>query len=327
MGLLPSPLRNPNPSPSLLLSLPLGPHQVRRLPLPPRRHRLRRRLRPPLRPIPLLRARLPPRSRRPRHLPLLLLLPLAPSHPRNLLSASADGNLCIYDAGDRFVHLKTVPVHRKGVADLAVHPSGRLALTVGRDAGIGMVNLVRGRRSFFGKLDREAKIVRYGDGSGEKFFMVREERISVHESEDARVLVEMDGGRRVLSAAVSENGLLFTGGEDRNVTAWDTTSGKVAYCIEGAHSARVKGLVVFKKRDNDHTSEASNVLASAASDGVIRVWDLRMIAIKDNSNPLAEANTKSRLTCLAGSSSNDENVSLVSPSYCRIGQMKYYILY
>lgn len=43
------------------------------------------------------------------------------------------------------------------------------------------------------------------------------------------------------------------------------------------------------------------LLASASSDGVIRVWDVRM-AMKEKANPLAEVNTKSRLTCLAGSS-------------------------
>lgn len=43
------------------------------------------------------------------------------------------------------------------------------------------------------------------------------------------------------------------------------------------------------------------LVASASSDGVIRVWDVRM-AFKEKPNPLAEANTKSRLTCLAGSS-------------------------
>lgn len=43
------------------------------------------------------------------------------------------------------------------------------------------------------------------------------------------------------------------------------------------------------------------IVASASSDGVIRVWDVRM-ANKENPNPLAEACTKSRLTCLAGSS-------------------------
>ncbi len=43
------------------------------------------------------------------------------------------------------------------------------------------------------------------------------------------------------------------------------------------------------------------LVASASSDGVVRVWDVRM-AVKEKPNPLAEANTKSRLTCLAGSS-------------------------
>lgn len=43
------------------------------------------------------------------------------------------------------------------------------------------------------------------------------------------------------------------------------------------------------------------LVASASSDGLIRLWDVRM-AVKEKPNPLAEANTKSRLTCLAGSS-------------------------
>lgn len=43
------------------------------------------------------------------------------------------------------------------------------------------------------------------------------------------------------------------------------------------------------------------LVTSASSDGVIRVWDVRM-ASKEKPVPLAEVNTKSRLTCLAGTS-------------------------
>lgn len=131
--------------------------------------------------------------------------------------------------------------------------------------------------------------------------MVAEERITAHDAEDAKIVQEMVGQKRVLCIATGESGLLFTGGEDKNVVAWDTTSGKVAYSIDGAHSTRVKGLVIFKRRSDDETFEASNCLASASSDGVIRIWDLRMVS-KEKTNPLAECNTKSRLTCLAGSS-------------------------
>ncbi|KAG8385256.1 hypothetical protein BUALT_Bualt03G0023100 [Buddleja alternifolia] len=221
------------------------------------------------------------------------------SFPRNLLAADAEGSLSIYDA-DPFVHLKTVKVHKKAVNSLSVHPSGKLALTVGHDECLAMVNLVRGRRSFYCRLNKESSIVQF-DETGEKFFMVVDEKISVHESEDAKLILELDNKKRVLCASPGANGILFTGGEDRNVTAWDTASGKVAYSIEDAHAARVKGIVVLSKSNNDSGEEDPYIVASASSDGVIRVWDVRM-ANKGKPNPLTEANTKSRLTCLAGSS-------------------------
>ncbi|KAL3575541.1 hypothetical protein D5086_023642 [Populus alba] len=222
------------------------------------------------------------------------------SFPRNLLSASADGSVCIFDT-DPFVHLKTVLVHKKAVNDLSVHPSGKLALTVGRDECLAMLNLVRGRRSFYCRLGKEASLVKF-DLGGERFFMVTEEKVGVHEAEDAKLVTEFECQKRVLAAAPGENGLLFTGGEDRSITAWDVNSGKVAYCIDDAHSARVKGIVVLTR--NDSTVDDPYLLASASSDGVIRVWDVRM-SMKEKPNPLAEANTKSRLTCLAGSSLNE----------------------
>lgn len=101
---------------------------------------------------------------------------------------------------------------------------------------------------------------------------------------------------------LGQNGILLTGGDDRCLTAWDVKSGKVAYTIEEAHPARVRGIVVLTKNSSGaFTDDDPHVVASASTDGVIRVWDVRMTAIKDKPNPLAEANTKARLTCLAGS--------------------------
>ncbi|XP_076929531.1 uncharacterized protein LOC143593973 [Bidens hawaiensis] len=224
--------------------------------------------------------------------------PALAAFPRNLFASFGDGNVSLYDA-DPFVHLKTVKVHKKGVNDMSVHLSGRVALTVGRDSGLGMVNLVRGKRSFFCRLGKEAEIVEYGC-DGDKFFMGTEEKVSVHDAEDAKLISELDANKRVLCVAPATNGLVYTGGEDRNLTAWDIVSGKVAYCIEDAHSARLKGIVVLSKIDGESEDEPF-LVASASSDGIIRVWDVRMTN-KDKSTPLAEANTKSRLTCLAGSS-------------------------
>lgn len=99
----------------------------------------------------------------------------------------------------------------------------------------------------------------------------------------------------------TQSGVLYTAGEDRNITAWDTNSGKVAHCIEDAHSTRVKGMVVLSKNTDASGAEDPYLMASGSSDGIIRVWDIRM-AVKEKANPLAEADTKSRLTCLAGTS-------------------------
>lgn len=63
----------------------------------------------------------------------------------------------------------------------------------------------------------------------------------------------------------------------------------------------MKGIVVLHKNSDGDAEDHQHIVASASSDGVIRVWDVRMTN-KDKPNPLAEVNTKSRLTCLAGSS-------------------------
>ena len=70
---------------------------------------------------------------------------------------------------------------------MSVHPSGKLAL----------VNLVRGRRSFYYKLGKEASLVHF-DESGEKFSMVIDDKVNIHDSEDVKLIVELDNTKKVL---------------------------------------------------------------------------------------------------------------------------------
>lgn len=126
--------------------------------------------------------------------------PSTPAFPRNLLAAFDDGTVSIYDA-DPFVLLKTIKAHKKGVNDLSVHPSGKLALTVGRDACLGMVNLIRGKRSFYCRLGKEASIVEFDRCGGDRFFLVTDDKVGVHEAEDARLVLELDSSKRILCAA------------------------------------------------------------------------------------------------------------------------------
>ncbi|KAJ0081297.1 hypothetical protein Patl1_12367 [Pistacia atlantica] len=138
-----------------------------------------------------------------------------------------------------------------------------------------MVNLVRGRSIFYHKVGKEASLIKF-DLSGDKFFMVTEEKIGVRQAEDAKLLCELEGNKKILCAAPGE-------------------------CIVDAHSARVKGVVVLTKNDGGGDADDPYLVALAYSDGVICVWDV-CIAVKEKPISLAQAKTNLKLTCLAGSS-------------------------
>eukprot|EP01018_Ginkgo_biloba_P033255 Gb_16772 [translate_table: standard] len=87
-----------------------------------------------------------------------------------------------------------------------------------------------------------------------------------------------------------QHGLLLTGGEDHTIRGLDVLSGKLGFSIKFAHRNRIKGLTTIRP----------NLIASASSDGLVRVWDLRMMG--ENPIPIKETNTKARLTCLVGCS-------------------------
>lgn len=62
----------------------------------------------------------------------------------HLLSASEDGTLCLFRARDWAV-LRVLKGHKGRVNSVAVHPSGKVALSVGKDGALRMWDLMRGK--------------------------------------------------------------------------------------------------------------------------------------------------------------------------------------
>lgn len=62
----------------------------------------------------------------------------------HLLSASEDGTLCIFRARDWAV-LRSLKGHKGPINSIAVHPSGKVGLSVGKDRTLRMWDLMRGR--------------------------------------------------------------------------------------------------------------------------------------------------------------------------------------
>lgn len=80
-------------------------------------------------------------------------------NPAYLFNGSEDGSIAIWKAGGAWEHLKLMRGHKGPVRSLSVHPSGRLALSVGHDRGLRMWNLAKGRCSYTAKLDLEADYI------------------------------------------------------------------------------------------------------------------------------------------------------------------------
>lgn len=77
-----------------------------------------------------------------------LFTPAGAAAPSHMFSGSADGGLAIWKAGGDWEHLKMMRGHKGAVNAIAVHPSGRLALSVARDASLRMWDLLRGRCTY-----------------------------------------------------------------------------------------------------------------------------------------------------------------------------------
>ena len=67
---------------------------------------------------------------------------------------------------DSWQTLRALPGHRSPILSLAVHPSGRVALSVARDRGLRLWDLVAGRCAYKRRLPHEATTVAFApDGT------------------------------------------------------------------------------------------------------------------------------------------------------------------
>lgn len=76
----------------------------------------------------------------------------------HLISAGADGALCLVRVGNWQLEKIFEKAHKGGPAilDLAVHPSGKLLLTLGNDGSLYTWNLIKGRKAYIINLNNKS---------------------------------------------------------------------------------------------------------------------------------------------------------------------------
>ncbi|XP_004628426.1 p21-activated protein kinase-interacting protein 1 isoform X2 [Octodon degus] len=206
---------------------------------------------------------------------------------RHLISGAEDGLICVWDVKS-WECLKSMKAHKGHVTFLSIHPSGKLALSVGTDKTLRTWNLVEGRSAFIKNIKQNAHIVEWSP-SGEKYVVVILNKIDVYQLHTAAISGTITNERRVSSITFLSDSVLAVAGDEEVVRFFDCGS-LMCLCEFKAHENRVKDMFSFEIPEH-------HVLVTASSDGFIKMWKLK----SDKTVPpslLCGVNTNARLTCL-----------------------------
>ena len=185
----------------------------------------------------------------------------------HLLSGDGDGELCIWRTSD-WECLLRMKGHKGAVLDIAIHPSGRAALSVGADKKMMLWNLTTGKCNYTSALQAEASAVLWSP-SGDEYLLVCREALQLLQLRTTTLLHSFrHSDAPALCAAFARGGLLLSGAEDATVRLWDTSAGTCVRTLPGAHAKRVKAISVV-----DGGKRHSTVV-TASTDGSVKLWRL-----------------------------------------------------
>ena len=200
--------------------------------------------------------------------------------------------------------------HRKEITSLSIHPSGKLALSTSRDSTLRIWDLIKGRCSYHHILEAIADVVAFSP-SGSLYALVAGSKVTIHKiGKEAGLLGELVHSRRVLCMAWNTDDVLLTGTEAGSIHAWDVSSSTQIFEKVKAHQTRLRGLTVTAQTapqpasPNVHVQlpalekQTQYTVASAASDGSVKMWHFSPDKQDDALQIVSEVSTGARLTCL-----------------------------
>lgn len=189
---------------------------------------------------------------------------------QHLITACEEGLIALVRQSD-WELLKVLKGHVGQVNSIAVHPSGKILASVGRDGTCRTWDLQRGILAHTMKLSEEA------------YSVFLEETRLVLVAKNCVKIVDLGTNKRIVFDQVSQcatfdqQHLYLVGGTD--IFTYNL-EGELISKIESGHIGRVKDI-----------SFSGSTLATCSSDGIVRLFkDMTFVQ---------EYNTKSRLICLA----------------------------
>jgi protein MAK11 len=223
----------------------------------------------------------------------------------HLVSGGGDGEMCIWRASD-WECLLRMKGHKGAIHAIAIHPSGRAALSVAADSKLMLWNLTTGKCNYTTALAVPARMVAW----------VLDGEAYMYDTRRALVLYALRSGALLhsfahdnapaLSMAAVGSELLISGDEAGSIRVWSLTSGGCLATAQ-AHERRVKALAVVQPQY--HGGAASDAggadtpaehatFVTASSDGTLSVWRLTRDGTTSSLQRLSSTETRLRITTL-----------------------------
>eukprot|EP00474_Spongospora_subterranea_P011203 CRZ11661.1 hypothetical protein [Spongospora subterranea] len=204
-----------------------------------------------------------------------------------MMSAADDGSICIWLVKDWSCDGQ-IKAHKGKITGLSVHPSGRLALSVGQDRVMALWDLSTYKSLFTIKTKTNTTLVRWSQ-DGAYYALVCDKEVRVFNSDGGLVSV-LPHPARVLSIVFHKVDMIATGCDDGVIRTW-TVEGECGRLVhELVQDVRRVSCLALVPSPPDRV-----LIASGSSDGQVSIWDL---STTPSPTRIATADAKLRITSI-----------------------------
>ncbi|KAF9285080.1 p21-activated protein kinase-interacting protein 1-like protein [Mortierella alpina] len=234
----------------------------------------------------------------------------------HMLSGSDDGKVCVWRSKD-WECLKIMKGHQASVHSIAIHPSGKIALSVSADHSVRVWNLLLGKQASMTRLQGEGLKVCW-NVSGTGYSIMFDQEVRTYDMATAKCIQTIKPAKktRLNTMTYYKDEYLIVGCEDKMVRVYSAVTGELVKTLVG-HGNRIKDLALVsvpytpdETSNKEFVGRAStkivDVLTSVSSDGTILCWNLEDV-IAPAATP-EEINTKKHI----GEHKTDMRVTCVS---------------
>jgi protein MAK11 len=206
----------------------------------------------------------------------------------HMISTGSDGMICIWRIKDWEV-IKSIKGHKGPINGISVHPSGKIALTVGDDRTLRLWNLLNGRKASVTKLRLPGQGVQWSS-DGQFYGILYDNTIELYDLNEKYGVITQPCRIHCMSFLSSDMGnLLLIGCDDHHLRIFSIKDSELKSEIKG-HNARIKSISL-----HDLKTESSCLVASVSTDGETKLWKIS----KDlKFEPISSFSSGLRLTCV-----------------------------